>query len=100
MQRHQSEVVGRQRTAEGPQAKWAGLVAHLVRDEGVVGSNPATPTTFLNLRSPTRPVMRNETRPVIPLNPFAALRRSNEKELREFARIKFKSFSTAGRKPN
>jgi hypothetical protein len=35
---------------------------------------------------------------MIPLNPFAALRRSNEKELREFARIKFKSFSTAGRK--
>jgi hypothetical protein len=47
MQRHQSEVVGRQRTAEGPQAKWAGLVAHLVRDEGVAGSNPATPTSFL-----------------------------------------------------
>ena len=37
------------------------LVAHLVRDEGVAGSNPATPTTFLNFRSPTRPVMRNET---------------------------------------
>jgi hypothetical protein len=70
------------------------LIAHLVRDEGVAGSNPATPTTFLNLRSPTRPVMRNETRPVIPLNPFAALRRSNEKELREFAGIKFESFST------
>jgi hypothetical protein len=47
MRRHQSEVVGRQRTAEGPQAKWAGLVAHLVRDEGVAGSNPATPTSFL-----------------------------------------------------
>jgi hypothetical protein len=40
--------------------------------------------------------MRDET-PVIPL---AALSRSNEKELREFARIKFESFSTAGRKPN
>jgi hypothetical protein len=36
-------------------------LAHSVRDEGVAGSNPATPTTFLNLRSPTRPVMRNET---------------------------------------
>ena len=35
--------------------------AHSVRDEGVVGSNPITPTTFPNLRSPTRPVMRNET---------------------------------------
>ena len=47
MRRHQSEVVGRQRTAEGPQAKLVGLVAHLVRDEGVAGSNPATPTSFL-----------------------------------------------------
>src|SRR4051794_11858817 len=53
-----------------------------------------------HLRSPTRPVLRNETRPVIPLNPFAALRRSNEKELREFARIKFECFLAAGRKPN
>ena len=26
------------------QAKWEVLVAHLVRDEGVVGSNPITPT--------------------------------------------------------
>jgi hypothetical protein len=32
--------------------------------------------------------------------PIAALRWFNEKELREFARIKFESFSTAGRKPN
>jgi hypothetical protein len=31
---------------------------------------------------------------------LAALRKSNEKELREFARIKFESFSVAGRKPN
>jgi hypothetical protein len=30
---------------------------------------------------------------------LAALRRSNEKELREFARIKFESFSVVGRKP-
>jgi hypothetical protein len=30
---------------------------------------------------------------------IAALRRSNEKELREFARIKFESFTVAGRKP-
>jgi hypothetical protein len=96
IQRHQSEIVGQQRTAKGPHAKWAVLVTHLVRDEGVAGSHPAAPTTFLNLRSPTWPVMRNETRPVIPLNPFAALRRSNEKELREFARIKFESLSTAG----
>jgi hypothetical protein len=29
-----------------------------------------------------------------------AMRRSNEKELREFARIKFESFSAVGRKPN
>jgi hypothetical protein len=29
-----------------------------------------------------------------------AMRRSNEKELREFAGIKFESFSAAGRKPN
>src|SRR6202167_2467843 len=47
MRRHQSEVVGRQRTAEGPQAKLVGLVDSLVRDEGVAGSNPATPTSFL-----------------------------------------------------
>lgn len=26
---------------------WRSLVAHLVRDEGVVGSNPATPTTYM-----------------------------------------------------
>jgi hypothetical protein len=25
---------------------WRSLVAHLVRDEGVAGSNPATPTIF------------------------------------------------------
>jgi phage-related baseplate assembly protein len=31
---------------------------------------------------------------------LAALRRSNEKELREFARMKFESFSVAGRRPN
>jgi hypothetical protein len=31
---------------------------------------------------------------------LAAIRKSNEKELREFARIKFESFSVAGRKPN
>ena len=31
---------------------------------------------------------------------LAALRRSNEKELREFARMKFESFSVAGRKQN
>jgi hypothetical protein len=30
---------------------------------------------------------------------LAALRRSNEKELREFARIKFEFFSVVGRKP-
>jgi hypothetical protein len=30
---------------------------------------------------------------------LAALRRSNEKELREFARMKFESFSVVGRKP-
>jgi hypothetical protein len=30
---------------------------------------------------------------------LAALRRSNEKELREFARIKFESFSVVGRTP-
>jgi hypothetical protein len=30
---------------------------------------------------------------------LAALRRSNEKELREFARIKFESSSVVGRKP-
>ena len=27
---------------------WRSLVAHLVRDEGVAGSNPATPTNFFN----------------------------------------------------
>jgi hypothetical protein len=26
---------------------WLSLVEHLVRDEGVAGSNPATPTNFL-----------------------------------------------------
>jgi hypothetical protein len=31
---------------------------------------------------------------------LAALRMSNEKELREFARMKFESFSVAGRTPN
>jgi len=31
---------------------------------------------------------------------LAALRRSDEKELREFARMKFESFSVAGRTPN
>ena len=31
---------------------------------------------------------------------LAAMRKSNEKELREFARVKFESFSLAGRKPN
>ena len=30
---------------------------------------------------------------------LAAMRKSNEKELREFARIKFESFSVVGRKP-
>jgi hypothetical protein len=30
---------------------------------------------------------------------LAAMRKSNEKELREFARIKFESFSVMGRKP-
>jgi hypothetical protein len=30
---------------------------------------------------------------------LAAMRKSNEKELREFARIKFESFSVEGRKP-
>jgi hypothetical protein len=30
---------------------------------------------------------------------LAALRRSNEKELREFARIKFEFFSVVGRRP-
>ena len=27
---------------------WRSLVAHLVRDEGVAGSNPATPTTIFD----------------------------------------------------
>jgi hypothetical protein len=31
---------------------------------------------------------------------LAALRRSNEKELREFARMKFESFSVDGREPH
>jgi phage-related baseplate assembly protein len=31
---------------------------------------------------------------------LAALRKSNEKELREFARMKFESFAVAGRMPN
>jgi hypothetical protein len=31
---------------------------------------------------------------------LAALRKSNERELREFARMKFESFSVAGRMPN
>jgi hypothetical protein len=33
-----------------------GLVAHLVRDEGVAGSNPATPTAQLNLHPVSPPV--------------------------------------------
>jgi hypothetical protein len=37
------------------------LVAHLVRDEGVAGSNPATPTTFSQHRCLTGPDMGNET---------------------------------------
>jgi hypothetical protein len=32
---------------------WLSLVEHLVRDEGVVGSNPITPTIFQAIRSRT-----------------------------------------------
>src|SRR6266481_2070287 len=32
---------------------WLSLVEHLVRDEGVAGSNPATPTNFRVLRRAT-----------------------------------------------
>src|SRR6266436_5263258 len=32
---------------------WLSLVEHLVRDEGVAGSNPATPTSFRVLRRAT-----------------------------------------------
>jgi hypothetical protein len=35
--------------------------AHLVRDEGVAGSNPATPTNFLKFAIATGPDMGNET---------------------------------------
>src|SRR5258708_1827876 len=42
------------RRAIRPPAKdigvWLSLVEHLVRDEGVAGSNPATPTSFRGLR--------------------------------------------------
>jgi hypothetical protein len=37
------------------------LKPHLVRDEGVAGSNPATPTSFLKPASITGPDMGNET---------------------------------------
>jgi hypothetical protein len=46
----------------GPEQDFrARVVAHLVRDEGVAGSNPATPTSFSQHRWPTGPVMGNET---------------------------------------
>jgi hypothetical protein len=38
-----------------------GLAAHLVRDEGVAGSNPAAPTNFLNTMITKGPDMGNET---------------------------------------
>src|SRR5262245_16218119 len=37
------------------------MAAHLVRDEGVAGSNPATPTSFLTSSTHSGPVMGNET---------------------------------------
>jgi hypothetical protein len=36
-------------------------VSHNVRDEGVAGSNPATPTTFLTVESVTGNDMGDET---------------------------------------
>jgi hypothetical protein len=36
---------------------WLSLVEHLVRDEGVAGSNPATPTTFRHLPNATATVI-------------------------------------------
>ena len=37
-------MLNRKRVVEGECKRT--LIAHLVRDEGVAGSNPATPTTF------------------------------------------------------
>ena len=37
------------------------MAAHLVRDEGVAGSNPATPTIFLSTQIDVGPDMGNET---------------------------------------
>ena len=37
------------------------MIKHLVRDEGVAGSNPATPTNFLKSAIITGPDMGNET---------------------------------------
>jgi hypothetical protein len=44
---------------------------HLVRDEGVAGSNPATPTNFLEKAIATGPDMGNET-PCSCSSPLAA----------------------------
>ena len=38
-------MLNRKRVVEGECKRT--LIAHLVRDEGVAGSNPATPTSFL-----------------------------------------------------
>jgi hypothetical protein len=50
--------------ASGPQSPLgaaSGLIAQHVRDVGVAGSNPATPTSFLNIAMLTGPDMGHET---------------------------------------
>ncbi len=45
----------------GAQGHCRGLQKNLVRDEGVAGSNPATPTNLLSVVISTGPDMGNET---------------------------------------
>ena len=39
-------AISRAGAFSGPVGVWLSLVEHLVRDEGVAGSNPATPTSY------------------------------------------------------
>src|SRR5580692_9680880 len=43
-----ADAISRPRLALANVGVWLSLVEHLVRDEGVAGSNPATPTNLFN----------------------------------------------------
>jgi hypothetical protein len=52
-----ADAISRPRLALANVGVWLSLVEHLVRDEGVAGSNPATPTIHIRHLEPSKPMV-------------------------------------------